>query len=58
VSYEIVCSKGKDAAKQALLKSFLTYAVTGGQEAAEDTGYAPLPAGMSTRVSTAIAALG
>ena len=57
LSYEIVCSKAKDAAKQALLKSFLTYAVTGGQASAGDAGFAPLPATMVTRVQTAITAL-
>jgi phosphate transport system substrate-binding protein len=57
LSYEIVCSKGKDAAKQALVKSFLTYAVTTGQATAGDTGFAPLPASVVTRVQAAIAAL-
>jgi phosphate transport system substrate-binding protein len=56
VTYEIVCTKG-DAAKQGLLKSFLTYAVTDGQDAAEANGYAPLPASVVDRVKTAIAAL-
>ena len=57
VSYEIVCSKGKDAAKQSLLKSFLTYAVGEGQESAEDAGFAPLPTALATKVSTVVAAL-
>ena len=57
LSYEIVCTKAKDAAKQALLKSFLTYAVTTGQDSAADAGFAPLPAAMVTRVTTAITAL-
>ncbi|MCW2543372.1 MAG: pstS [Frankiales bacterium] len=57
LSYEIVCTKAKDAAKQALLKSFLTYAVTSGQASAADAGFAPLPAAMVTRVQTAIASL-
>jgi phosphate transport system substrate-binding protein len=57
VSYEIVCSKAKDATKQALLKSFLTYAVTTGQSSAVTTGYAPLPTALAAKVKTAIAAL-
>ena len=57
VSYEIVCSKGKDAAKQALLKSFLTYAVGDGQASAEDAGFAPLPAALADKVKAAVAAL-
>ncbi len=57
LTYEIVCSKAKDAAKQALLKSFLTFAVTEGQTKAGDIGFAPLPASVVTRVQTAIASL-
>jgi len=57
VTYEIVCTQGKDAAKQKLLKSFLTYAVTDGQKSAEANGYAPLPTSVVDRVKTAIAAL-
>ena len=57
LSYEIVCTKGKDAAKQALLKSFLTYAVTGGQGKATEVGFAPLPSNVVDRVKTAISSL-
>jgi phosphate transport system substrate-binding protein len=57
VSYEIVCLKGKDATKQGLLKSFLTYAVGEGQDSADETGYAPLPDALATQVTTAIAGL-
>ena len=57
VSYEIVCSKGKDAAKTALLKSFLTYAVGDGQASADAAGYAPLPDTLAGQVKTAVAAL-
>ncbi|HUR12982.1 MAG TPA: phosphate ABC transporter substrate-binding protein PstS [Mycobacteriales bacterium] len=57
VSYEIVCSKGKDATKSALLKSFLTYAVGDGQDSAEDAGYAPLPGPLSAQVLTVVTAL-
>jgi len=57
VSYEIVCSKGKDAAKAKLLKSFLAYAVGDGQKSAEDAGYAPLPDSLAGQVATAVTAL-
>lgn len=56
VTYEIVCSKG-DTAKQALLASFLSYAVDDGQDAAEDNGYAPLPGAVTDRVKAAIKAM-
>ena len=56
VTYEIVCSKG-DPAKQALLASFLGYAVDDGQDAAEDNGYAPLPGAMTDRVKAALKAM-
>jgi len=58
VSYEIVCTTGKDAAKQALVKSFLTYAVGAGQASAEGAGFAPLPSSLADRVKTVISALG
>ena len=57
VSYEIVCSTAKDATKQALLKSFLTYAAGKGQDSAAAAGFAPLPSTMATRVQTVIKAL-
>jgi phosphate transport system substrate-binding protein len=56
-SYEIVCSKGADATKQALLKSFLTYAVTDGQAEADEVGYAPLPAALVAKITASIATL-
>ena len=57
LSYEIVCSKGKDAAKTALLKSFLTYAIGTGQSSAAAAGFAPLPANIVTRVKGVVAGL-
>jgi phosphate transport system substrate-binding protein len=57
VSYEIVCSRGKDATKQALLTSFLTYAVGDGQKEADATGFAPLPSTLVARVTTALGTL-
>ncbi len=58
VTYEIVCSKNSDAAKQASIKSFLTFfAQADTQKSLEDIGYAPLPADLETKVTAAIAAL-
>ena len=57
LSYEIVCSKGKDAAKQALIKSFLTYAVGAGQASAEANGFAPLPTALADRVLAVVKTL-
>jgi len=57
ISYEIVCSKGNDPAKLALLKAFLTYDATTGQQAATGLGFAPLPQSIATKVTAAVAAL-
>jgi len=57
VSYGIVCSKYKDAAKGALVKSFLSYAVGAGQAAADGLGFAPLPSDLATKAATAISSL-
>jgi phosphate transport system substrate-binding protein len=58
VTYEIVCSKGKDPAKAKLVKSFLkSFAAADEQKKLEEIGYAPLPAEVQAKVSTAIAAL-
>lgn len=58
VTYEIVCSKGLDAEKTAVLKDFLTYfASPDTQKALEDIGYAPLPTELATKVTAAVAAV-
>jgi len=58
VTYEIVCSKGKDPAKAKLLQSFLkSFASTAEQTKLVSIGYAPLPANIQGQVNTAIAAL-
>ncbi|GAA1395649.1 phosphate ABC transporter substrate-binding protein PstS [Luteococcus peritonei] len=58
VTYEIVCSKGLDAGKTALLKDFLTYAASDeGQGIIEDAGYAPLPKSMQSKVQEAVKAI-
>jgi phosphate transport system substrate-binding protein len=58
VTYEIVCSKAKDASKVALLKAFLNhFASADTQKSLESIGYAPLPSEVQTKVTAAIAAL-
>lgn len=57
VSYVIACTKGKDAAKSKLLKSYLTYAISKGQDASEGLGYAPLPMAVVAKAKTAVTAL-
>ncbi|WP_270886860.1 phosphate ABC transporter substrate-binding protein PstS [Pedococcus sp. 5OH_020] len=58
VTYEIVCSKSKDAGKAALTKAFLKhFASAETQKSLEDIGYAPLPDEVRTKVDAAIAAL-
>jgi phosphate transport system substrate-binding protein len=58
VTYEIVCSKGLDAEKTAIVKDFLGYfASEGTQSALQELGYAPLPAELQTKVKAAITAI-
>jgi phosphate transport system substrate-binding protein len=58
VTYEIVCSTGLDAEKTALQKAFLShFASTEVQKGLEEIGYAPLPADVTAKVETAIAAI-
>ena len=58
VTYEIVCSKGEEADKTALVKDFLGYmASPDTQSSFEEFGYAPLPAELQEKVSTAIKAI-
>ena len=58
VTYEIVCSKGKDAEKQKNIKAFLKYfASEDAQKVIEEIGYAPLPAEVQTKVEAAIEAI-
>lgn len=58
VTYEIVCSKGLDATKTAVEKSFLNYLVSSDtQQQLPDMGYAPLPDSLRTKVETAIKAI-
>jgi phosphate transport system substrate-binding protein len=55
VTYEIACTKYADAAKGALVKSFLTYTSSSGQDALKQLGYAPLPTDIQTKVQASIA---
>jgi phosphate transport system substrate-binding protein len=58
VTYEIVCSKAKDAEKGKLIKAFLKhFASADVQKSLEEIGYAPLPDTVSTKVNAAIDAL-
>ena len=60
LSYVIVCSKypSSETSKVSLLKNYLTYAANGGQAAATNLGFAPLPAAIATKVTAAVAAIG
>jgi phosphate transport system substrate-binding protein len=57
VTYEIVCTKYKDAAKGALVKGFLSYTSGAGQAGLPDLGYAPLPASILSKVQASVAAI-
>lgn len=58
VTYEIVCSKNKDAATGTAIKSFLKhFSSQEVQSSLEGIGYAPLPSEVETKVETAIGAL-
>jgi phosphate transport system substrate-binding protein len=58
VTYEIVCSQGKDEGKTALTKSFLHYfSSKDGQKALESAGYAPLPEEVRAKVTASVDAL-
>jgi phosphate transport system substrate-binding protein len=58
VTYEIVCSKGLDAEKTAIVKDFLGYfASETAQGSLEELGYAPLPDTLLTKVQAAVAAI-
>ncbi|MGB9378505.1 MAG: phosphate ABC transporter substrate-binding protein PstS [Mycobacteriales bacterium] len=57
VSYVIVCEKGKDATKSALVRGYLAYAVGDGQAAADSLGFAPLPTSIGDKVKATAKAL-
>lgn len=55
---EAVCSVYRDPQTSAAVKSFLTVAVTEGQQGLADSGYVPAPDSVRDRVGTAINAIG
>jgi phosphate transport system substrate-binding protein len=55
VTYEIVCEKYSDAKIGALVKSFLTYTSTDGQQGLADLGYVPIPTEIMSKVQAVIA---
>lgn len=58
VTYEIVCSKYKDATVAKNVKSFLKFwATSAEQQAIAPIGYTALPSGMLTKVTAAIASI-
>lgn len=57
-SFVIVPAAPADAAKAKLLRSFVTYALGTGQEAAKSLFYAPLPPSLATKASAAAATIG
>lgn len=56
VTYTIICNYGNRQAD--LLRSYLTYVLTGGQEIASTIGYAPLPDIVATKARRAAVSLG
>lgn len=58
VSYAIVCKHYTDAATGSRVTSFLAYALGGGQSAAEDLGYAPLPESIAGKARAALDTVG
>lgn len=57
-TYEIVCSKYKDAATGKAVKAFLQSTITGGQAGLADNGYIPIPQQFLPKLSTAVNAIG
>lgn len=57
VTYEITCETGLAEDKVDVVKSFLTYAVTDGQDVLSEIGYSPLPAELREDVQAAIEAI-
>jgi len=56
-TYEIVCSKGYDAATSAAVKSFLSSSASNGQSGLSTAGYIALPDKFKKRLATAINAI-
>lgn len=56
-TYEIVCSKYPDAGVGRAVKAFLESTIGAGQNGLADNGYAPVPDGFKSRLSTAVNAV-
>jgi phosphate transport system substrate-binding protein len=56
-TYEIVCSKGYDAATTQAMKAFLTVAASTGQDNLANVGYVPLPADFRAKLLAAVNAI-
>jgi phosphate transport system substrate-binding protein len=54
-TYEIACTKYKDAATGTFVKNFLSYTASGGQSLLAGLGYAPLPHSLQAKVAASIA---
>jgi phosphate transport system substrate-binding protein len=54
-TYEIACTKYKDAATGTFVKNFLSYTASGGQALLAGLGYAPLPSSLQAKVAASIA---
>lgn len=57
-TWVVVAQKQTDAAKATLLKDFITYAVTAGQDSASSLYYAPLPSSLAAQDKTAATRIG
>ena len=57
VSYVIACEKYSDANKAKLLKAYLNYDLTTGQQAADSLGFAPLPQDLVTKGQASVNAI-
>lgn len=58
VTYEIVCSKGLEAGKTALLRSFFSWTASAeGQQVIGDIGYGTLPTDLAAKVVAALTAV-
>ncbi|QLY34129.1 phosphate ABC transporter substrate-binding protein PstS [Nocardia huaxiensis] len=56
-TYEIVCSKYKDADTAKAVKAFLVSALGNGQSGLADAGYVPIPDQFKTKLTTAVNAI-
>jgi phosphate transport system substrate-binding protein len=54
-TYEIACTKYKDAATGTFVKNFLSYTASGGQSLLAGLGYAPLPSALQAKVAASVA---